>query len=84
MDRAKELAKEAKLIAGGWVSQMPDDYRGKVMFCMALAQAVMVMRKLVPALNGTGIDFIDAVKAGALIWIEAGEPDGVPQTGGKA
>jgi len=74
LDRCKQLAEESKAIADSWIPSFEDDYQGKVMFCLALGYAVMVMRSLVPALEGTGQDFIDKVKEGTALWVEAGEP----------
>ena len=72
--RCIELAEEAKAKADGFVSQFEDNYRGKVMFCLSLASSIMVIRQLVPALDGTGQDFIDKVKEGTVLWVELGEP----------
>ena len=79
LDRCKQLSDCARTIAEGWIPAFADDYRGKVMFCLALGHAVMVMRKITPGLEGTGQDFIDAVKAGTMIWVEAGEPAKAPK-----
>ena len=73
--RCTELDAEARSIVHEWIEGCADDYGGKVMFCMAVAHAVLIMRDLVPGLSETGQDFIDAVKDGVVIWVEAGEPE---------
>lgn len=74
LDRCNKLATIAVGTARRWVEEFPNDYKGKVEFCLALAIAVNIMRDLVPVLNGTGQDFIDGVKHGTMVWVELGEP----------
>jgi hypothetical protein len=81
LKRCKELDAEAREIAVGWInSGFENDYHGKIVFSMAVARAVMLLTDNTPGIFGTGQDFLDAVKEGAKIWVEEGEPSGPPST----
>ena len=70
--RLCELGEEAKAIADKWAGGFSNDYEGKVKFALALATAVTVLCKITPILDEA--TFIDDVRIGTAIWVDAGEP----------
>lgn len=71
--RCEQLGAEANTTANEWIAKFPNDYSGKVRFSLALATAISVIRSITPGLENTGQDFISAVKAGTVLWVEGGE-----------
>lgn len=66
--RLRRLEGEAIALA----EQFANDYRGKVLFAVALATSAAALCKHAPGLRPES--FIEDVKAAAAVWVELGEP----------
>ena len=70
--RLVSLAEVAKLEANDLVSRFENNWRGKVMFSLVLAQSVRTLCSITSGLHENA--FIRDVKKAARIWEESGEP----------
>ena len=75
LKRCEKLTTEANKRAAALADQFSDGYEGKVLFALTIATAVMAIRAVTPGLENTANDFLSAVKAGTITWVEAGNPD---------
>jgi hypothetical protein len=72
-ERLKQLEGEAASLMRSLVEQCPDNWRGKVILCLALATGVRIMSQLCPGISEE--TFVRDSIRGAALWVDSGEPE---------